>query len=156
MLALGQVNLLNDGLLSSGTGLGDVVQRHQLWFKGTADDVLVLSDAEDWIAQADVVDQGEVIRVFNHASSAAQILLSGDMRMVSDAVKWTLTGEQTGGYAGAAAITGVDWDGDGFDDVMLSAPLASDGAGVVYLCRALRPCRTVFCHRIRWFSRVTR
>jgi hypothetical protein len=57
---------------------------------------------------------------------------SGGQTALDDA-DHRLVGSQAGDGAGAALAGGADLDGDGYDDLALTAPGASSGAGVVYL-----------------------
>jgi phenolic acid decarboxylase len=80
VLDLSGTNLFNDS--NGWAGLGTTVQRHQLVVDGTSADTVKQVAGLDWTQDGTVTNGAETYNVWNHNSSAAQLLIDSNINRV--------------------------------------------------------------------------
>jgi hypothetical protein len=84
VLDMSGMNLFNSS--NGWSGLGSSVARHQLVVDGGANDVLSVSGGADWIAagtvNASISGSLQTYNVWNHSTSAAQMLVDSDISRI--------------------------------------------------------------------------
>ncbi len=77
VLDLGSFNTFNSG--NGWSGLAASVASKQLVIDGNAGDTLTLADLANWTSSGSATESGQTYTVYQHNSSAAQLLVDADI-----------------------------------------------------------------------------
>jgi Ca2+-binding RTX toxin-like protein/alpha-tubulin suppressor-like RCC1 family protein len=133
ILDMAGMNLFNNG--NGWSGLGTIVQKHQLVIDGNAGDTVQVNGA--WTNSGSTVSNGgHTYAVFNAAATAAQLLINTrvgsnlaapiDLSAIANGNGgFVINGQCAGDWSGLSVATAGDVNGDGLDDLIVGAPHSS-------------------------------
>ncbi len=130
-------NTANGWTNTSGTPLTASVQRHQLVVDGTSADTIVATDT--WSYAGTVSNSGKTYDVYNSTTSMSQILVDSAVKnnlsvgvnlgdVAAGADGFVINGHLGNDASGLAVANAGDVNGDGYDDVLVSAMNVDNGS----------------------------
>jgi Ca2+-binding RTX toxin-like protein len=126
------------------SGIGSLVQRHQLVVDGNAGDSLTMTDVQ-WRLVGTATNGANTYRVFNSESGYAQVLVDTDVSLTVNVpdIDLSAIAGGTGGFvingggsdhfSGRSVSAAGDVNGDGLADLIVGAPIADGTAGYSYV-----------------------
>ncbi len=140
MAGMNLFNTTNGWTNTVGTALASMVGRHQLAITGTAADTLKIelqhwSRAMSGNSAATVTQNNQTYEVWNHNTSAAQLLVASGLRVVDAArpLGFVMNGQSAGDYSGSSVSNAGDVNGDGLIDLFVGASGVNGSAGRSYV-----------------------